>query len=107
MAATGPSQGPTWDTTKTEGPVEDLWFQAYGITDILSRHTVGHAAERPDQAWRGDDPRDHHRGGIAPRTAHTNRGPRRCRRTSPSARNPPDRRSLTPVMPPATAISLG
>ncbi|WP_433450418.1 transposase [Streptomyces sp. CA-142005] len=71
LVATAPSQVFTWDITKAAGPVKGVWYHAYVVIDIFSRHVVGHTVERVESVvWAEELIRN----GIVPETVHADRG---------------------------------
>jgi putative transposase len=76
LVATGPSQVFNWDITKLAGPKKGIWYHAYVIIDIFSRHVVGHTVERAESAERAEELTREtiERDGLVPETARADRG---------------------------------
>ncbi|MGW7449801.1 IS3 family transposase [Kitasatospora sp. NPDC054795] len=76
LVATGPSQVFSWDITKLAGPEKGIWYHAYVVIDIFSRHVVGYTVERAESAERAEEliRETIERNGLVPETVHADRG---------------------------------
>lgn len=76
LLADGPYQAFTWDITKLRGPVKDVWYHLYAITDIYSRYIVGWTVEAAETGERAKEfiAETIERNGLIPHTVHSDRG---------------------------------